>query len=456
MSDAPPLNIARKLAIGVGDLGLNLYWQFASFFLLFYYTDVLGLSPAVAGAIYMAALIVDGVLDPVVGLIADRTQTKWGRYRPYMMFGAVPLALAFCLNLAAPANGGMGVLVFVAVTHIIFRAAYAMVSIPYASLFARVTRDSVARGDLAGIRMFFATSGAVAVAFLTLEIVKLTAANIPGANPWVLVGAMYGMLASGAIALAVWGSAKSDLPGPAPAHETTKGFRWQGVLQNRAFLVLLVALIVTSICNTMFGKNMLYYFKYILHHEDMIGVAIGSGAIALALFVPVWTLAMRKIGKKMTWVWGAVVNITGFLLWRLVEPLGPEPHILAILVQSAGGAGIVTATWGMLPDTVEYGEWRTGARAESLTFGLTVFGQKAALGGAAGALGWMLTQIGYVANAEQTPDTLDAIKNITFWFPFIGFSLALGVMAFYPISTAFHRKMVEDIDARAAAQPAAE
>src|SRR5882757_4628115 len=149
----PTMGLGRKIALGAGDFGFNLYWQTASLYLLFFYTDVLGLPAATAGTIYMAALIVDALLDPLMGLLADRTRTRFGRYRPYLLFGGIPLGLLFAAMFMGPAGGDTASVIFAAATHIAFRTFYAVISIPYSSLFARVTRDAQVRTNLNDFRM---------------------------------------------------------------------------------------------------------------------------------------------------------------------------------------------------------------------------------------------------------------------------------------------------------------
>src|SRR5882757_4550805 len=182
----PTMGLGRKIALGAGDFGFNLYWQTASLYLLFFYTDVLGLPAATAGTIYMAALIVDALLDPLMGLLADRTRSRYGRYRPYLLFGGVPLGLIFMAMFMGPAGGGAGSVAYVAVTHVAFRTVYAVISIPYASLFARVTRDARIRTDLTAFRMIFATLSAVAVAALTLPVVKALSTPESPQRGWIL------------------------------------------------------------------------------------------------------------------------------------------------------------------------------------------------------------------------------------------------------------------------------
>ncbi|HWW12918.1 MAG TPA: MFS transporter, partial [Brevundimonas sp.] len=196
----------RKLAIGVGDFGCNLYWQTTQLYLLFFYTDVVGLPATTAGLIYMAALIWDAAMDPIVGLIADRTRSRWGRYRPYLVLGGPLLAPAFVVLFVGPGSHVAGAVAFALISQLLFRTLYALVAIPYASLFARVTSDSAQRGDLAGFRMVFGALAAIIVAALTLPFASALGGEAGGRQGWIIIGAVYGAIATGCLMLTAWGS----------------------------------------------------------------------------------------------------------------------------------------------------------------------------------------------------------------------------------------------------------
>src|SRR5258708_19475655 len=184
MATAEPaarLGWARITAFGAGDFAFNLYWQSISLYLLFYYTDAVGVSAGTAGLIDMVASIWDGLIDPLVGAAADRTRTRWGGYRPYILFGAVPLALAFGLLYYRPPFEGAALVGFVLVAHLLFRTLYATVNVPYAALTARMTRDARERATLSGARMLFSTVAAMVVALTTQPIAQAVTGRPDGA-----------------------------------------------------------------------------------------------------------------------------------------------------------------------------------------------------------------------------------------------------------------------------------
>ncbi|AXQ31276.1 MFS transporter [Solimonas sp. K1W22B-7] len=442
------LGFGLKLALGAGDFGFNLYWQFASLYLLFFYTDVVGLRPEIAGAIYMAALIWDAALDPLIGAVVDRTRTRYGRYRPYFMFGGIPLALSFIAMFVGPTAGEAGAALFATVVHFLFRTVYAIVAIPYAALFARVTNDARVRADLAGFRMIFATLAAVVVAALTLPLVRGLATTEEPNRGWLLIAIAFGLVAVVLMLLVAWAARGLDVD--EPAKEAPVGARTlvAALLSNKALLVVLGAVMIGQFCSTLFGKNLLYYFKYAFGREDLGGTALALTALTMVFFVPLFAWIARRWGKRNAWIIGAVPSLIGLVMWHLVDGASLELHFLALFLIGIGSAAYAVCFWAMLPDTVEYGEWRSGVRTESLVFGLGVLGQKVSLGLGAGLLGVALNHVGYVANVEQSPETINGIKQMMFWIPLIGGLCSLALICRYPISLALHAQIVDELAAR--------
>ncbi|AXB80135.1 hypothetical protein TQ38_026390 (plasmid) [Novosphingobium sp. P6W] len=193
------------LIVAVGDFGLNIYWRSISYFLLFFYTDVVGLSVASASVIYMIASIVDGCIDPIIGMVIDRTRTRWGRYRPWIAMGSVPLALSFCLLYWVPSAGGTALVVLVTGAHILFRACYTSVAVPVASLTARVTTDSRERTTLTGYRLLCGTTAGLVVAFCTQPVSAWLGRTQGEGFFW--VAALSGILATAVFMLVAIGKA---------------------------------------------------------------------------------------------------------------------------------------------------------------------------------------------------------------------------------------------------------
>lgn len=445
---ATKLSFLRKMSLGSGDLAFNLYWQGSSLFLLYFYTDVLGVPATIAGTIYMVALVWDAAIDPVVGWAADRTRTRLGRYRPYLIFGAPALAVANAAMFFSPAMPDANSVWIVAVTHLAFRTIYAVVNIPYASLSARVTRDSAQRADLAGARILFAMIAGMLVSSTTLPFAGWLGGEDSRLG-WQILAVVYGAV----VVLILWNVARVtqglDAPEPVAQTRTPFGKVWSSIVANRPLHLVLGVIVISSISGTFFSKNIIYYFKYIYGDTDAATLVLTLGAAVTAAAVPFWIWIVRMKGKRFAWAAGTALVLAGTVLWWLANGHGLVPLLLAMAVISVGQCAGYICFWAVLPDTVEYGEWRTGTRTESLVFGLVVLGQKAALGIAAGGLGVALSLIGYVPNEGMLPATSDGLRMMMLAIPVVGAVVSLLLILNYRLSYEQHRQIVRDIDERA-------
>lgn len=434
----------RAAGIGAGDLGFNLYWQTAGLYLLYFYTDVLGLPARTAGLIYMGALIWDAVLDPLVGITVDRTATRFGRYRPYLLFGGLPLALAFVAMFATPRYSNDGAIVVATLAHVLFRTFYAIVSVPYSALSARVTRDSKARTDLSVARMIFATAGAIAVALLALPVAQALAPKLGVRGGWLVAAVAFGIVAIGMFQIAAFSArgldgAGNDLPVP-PLRDKFTALR-----SNQALWVVLGAIMVSSFCSTFLQKSIVYYFKYTEGDPRLGSLALGLMALIAAISIPGWGLVAGRFGKRTTWIAGLAPSAAGLVIWYASPATLLSLQFAGLaLIATGTGAGVL-CFWAMVPDTVEYAQWRTGIRAESFVFGLVSFGQKAALGLGAGGLGIALARIGYHAGSAQSAATMGALKLMMFIAPLAGVFATAALLAFYPITLERHRSMTAEL-----------
>ena len=441
------LSLARKIALGSGDLASNLYWQSTTLFLLYFYTDVLKLPAAVAGAVYMIALVWDGAIDPVVGWIADRTRTRLGRYRPYLLFGAPCLALSYVAMFLPPAEPAGDAVLIVAGTHLIFRTCFAIVGIPYSSMFARVTRDSAQRADLAAARIVFAMIAGVIVSSATLPL----SGWLGGGNArhgWQMLAVCYAAVAM----LMTWfvaGVARGlDRPEPPVTVHHARAMIWRSIIVNRPLQLALGVVLVSSFSATFFSKNIIYYFKYIYGDAAAATPALTLSAAVTGLSVPFWTWVIRRRGKRFAWATGTALVAVGTCGWWLANGHGLPALMSALALVAFGSSAGYICFWAVLPDTVEYGEWRTGVRTEALVFGLVVLGQKSALGIAAGALGVALQQIGYQADTPMSAATSYGLRMLMIAVPLIGSAISLLLIAFYRLDFATHARMVRDIAER--------
>lgn len=441
-----PLSWPRRFGYGVGDMGFNLFFTTASLFLLLYYTDVAGLPPSTAGWIMAAALVWDAVTDPAMGYLASRTRSRWGRYRPWILYGTVPLAASWALIFLPTGFSGLSLALWALAAQMLFRSFYTIVSMPYVSLSAAMTTDSRERGVLAAIRMLSATAAGLGIALSTLPLV----ARLGGGDDalgFFRVALVYSGLAA-ALLLMVFATSREDPAArEAPLPSAADMLRMLG--RNRAFWLVAGSMLMASFGSTFFGKTIPYHLKYDGDRAALIGPALATITGCAFLAIPLWTLLMQRTSKRVVSLSGTALGVCGYLLFYLAEgAMLPMFLTLALLGVSAGAAYLTF--WAMLPDTVEYGEWATGVRAEGIIFGFISFVQKAALGIAVGLLGEVLTAIGYVANRPQTVSTLSDMRLVMLWVPILCALAGAGFIWRYPIDAAAHARLLTDIRRRRA------
>jgi GPH family glycoside/pentoside/hexuronide:cation symporter len=440
-----PLSAGRIVSYGAGDFAFNLSFAFSSLFLLYFYTDVLGIGARTAGLIMMAALIWDGVADPIIGAIANRTRTRWGRYRPYLLFGAVPLALAVVAMFLPVKFSGAALVAYALASQILYRTVFACVNIPYVALSARLTSDTDARGRLAGARMLFAIVCGLALAALTLPLVKAFGGGRTG---FLFVSMLYSAIATAVLIFCFLRTEESVAEDPQDNPDLARLVAALWV--NKPFLLLLPATILGATAYTMSGKALVYYLKYWGGAESMVTLGLVTTLGVSALALPPWMMLARRLGKRMTWLLGVGINVAAYLGFYLLAPRDGAVLWLLLAATGVGNAAFVLTFWSMLPDTVEYGEWKTGVRTEGAIFGLISFAQKVALGVGTGMIGVMLGQFGYVANAVQTPQTLHGIVAMYAIGPGLLFAASALAIWLYPIDAVTHRRLVRAIDWRRA------
>jgi len=440
------LSFARKAGFAMGDYACNLYWQSVSLFLMFYYTDALGLSGGVAGTIYMIASIFDGVADPIMGAIADRTRSKWGRYRPYILLGAVPLGFSFAGLYWAPAADGLGLIAVVMAAHLVFRVFYTAVSVPYSSLTARMTQNSEERSTLAGFRMVAATLAAMTVSYLTQPMVAQFGGG-DQAKGFFYAAAVFALISTGIFPLVFLATREPAEP-PGEVHHLRLRDYWSATAKNRAFWVLMVGISLGAMSSTALGKSLLYYMKYIAGDEGAARYALSIKAALGVAIIPAWVFATRFIGKQAAWLTASAWGLAGVTFLLFVDVRTALGVTFIYMFLQVASLGVSTTYWSMLPDTVEYGEWRSGARPESFIFGLGMFFQKVALGLAAGLFGWALDLIGYVANQAQSAETLHGLRMIVVLFPLVGLGGSALAMLFYPLRRGVHERIVGELAER--------
>lgn len=431
---------------GSGDFGFNLYFAGLNLYLLYYYTDVLNIDPAVAGLIIMLPVIWDGVSDPLMGWIVTRTRSRFGKFRPYILFGAPLMGFSFVGMFAAPIWFPDHMIVACLVTHTIFRTAYTVASVPYSSLAAALTHNSQERGTMAGVRLMAAMIGGIVTAATMLELARFFG-NGDMRQGFVQVASVYALLSS--VMMVVIFLTTSNEVSLVSRQTVTSRQTFSFLRHNRAFWILCGASFVGVIGSAIGGKSIVYYINYYAGHPDSVSEVMSIGILGAGIGIPLWTLVARQLSKRWVWMIGAsgaaLVNLALFFL----DVTAVSTLSALIFCNGIMGGAVAVMFWSMLPDTVEYGQWRSRIRDDGIVFGLSQLISKAGSGLGVGMIGLLLSAIGYTAGIDQSAETLQGIRASAFLVPAAASLLSALVIAFYPLDSTLHARIVRGLARRA-------
>src|SRR4051794_19106405 len=419
----------RLLLFAFGDFAFNLFWQSIMLFLLFYYTDAIDLSIAVAATTYMVASVWDGIANFAAGILVDRKHDKF-RYGPLLVAGAVPLGLTFVLTYMPPMAKGAWAVASVFVAHLLFRTAYAAVNVPYLAMTARVSADPGDRAFVAGMRMLFGTAAAVAAALCTVPVGHwLTGSS--AAQAYFGAAVLFACIATAILVLV--GATYRDAVQPHRPQPRDLKHMILSLARNRSFVALNAAMMAMIVAITILSKSVLYYFKYLLNNPDAGQLALASMGLVSGVAIPLWMLLGRYVGLRALWLIAAGLGMAGLIIFSTVRFDGAPTMQLFLVGMQVMSVGLNFVFWAMLPNTIEYGEQTTGLHVEGAVFGMAALLQRIAIGIATAILGWSFASAGYVANVRQTGATLERMRDTVAFVPLIFLALSCVAMAFNPL-----------------------
>ncbi|OIR14909.1 inner membrane symporter YicJ [mine drainage metagenome] len=406
-ASAPRLSFTEKLAYGFGDTASNFFFQAFNLFLVFYYTDIFGLAPAAVGTLMLVTRGLDAVMDPVVGILADRTRSRWGKFRPYILFGAVPYGVMGYLMFAGPNLSAHGKLVYAYVTYILMWVAYTAINIPYSALMGVMSPSSEDRTSLSAFRFSCAFTGAFLVSSFTLPLKNFLGGSNPE-NGFRYTMAIFAVIS---VAMFLFTFAKTrERVEPPKNQEVSLKKDLKGLSQNKPWLVLFFAAFLTLANVGMRNAAIVYYFKYnvgdnghkvfLIFDSTSLFMSIGAlvfiaGAFSTKLFT-------RYFSRRKLMIVLTSINAVGMAAFYFVDPKNLLALNLLNIVATFAAGPTPAIVWSMYADTADYGEWKFGRRSTGLVFSAAVFAQKIGLAVGSALLGWSLTYYGFVPNAVQT------------------------------------------------------
>ncbi|MBN1686153.1 MAG: MFS transporter [Spirochaetales bacterium] len=430
-----------KLGFGVGDLGGNLFFTLLGFYLLFYLTDIVKLPAGLAGTAIMIGKIWDAVTDPVTGYLSDRTRTKWGRRRPYIFAGAILSFAGMAAIFSTPvAASPVALFAIVTLLFCFLNLAYTLVNIPYAALLPELTRDFDQRTTLTGYRMSFAVVGTVLGAATVLPVVGLFNTARTG---WLMMGTIMGFIIMVSALITV-------LTIREPEHKEKyegAGFikTYIDTLGLKVFLLAVIPWTLFIAGTSVVQGSLIYYFKYIYEDEGLFNFALMLLLGVSLLFIPVWVLISKKIGKKKSYIIGMAIMSMGVMLFAFIG--GQGRVLFALVLMAAAGVGLSThyvMPHSILPDVVEYDAIKSGIRREGVFSSLWTFSSKIGQAVALALTGFILDLVRYNPDTALEPVTLAGIRILCGPVPVVFYIAGIAVLAAYPITREYYRKMIED------------
>ncbi|WP_035647784.1 MFS transporter [Flavobacterium sp. ASV13] len=452
------INLKEKIGYGLGDAASSMFWKIFSMYLLFFYTDVFGIAPAVVGTMFLITRIWDSCFDPIVGIIADRTKTKWGKFRPYLLWVAVPFAVIGVLTFYTPDFDEKGKIIYAYVTYSLMMMIYSLINVPYASLLGVMSSDRKERNTLSSYRMVFAFGGSLLALWLIEPLVNYFGGSLNSKTGWLATIAVFGVITT-AFFWACFLFTKERVK-PIENEQSNLKEDLKDLLKNKPWWILLGAGIGTLVFNSIRDGAAVYYFKYYVSssvnfdfslfgthfHMAPTSIYLVLGQAANIIGVILATPIANKIGKKKTFFGAmAIASVLSLIFYFF----GKEDIFLImtfqILISICAGC-IFPLIWSMYADSADYSEWKQGRRATGLVFSASSMSQKFGwtIGGA--GAGWLLGYYGFKANVEQTATAQHGIQLMLSILPAIAAAISVAFILFYPLSEEKLQTIEQDLN----------
>ncbi len=431
---APPseqISVKECIAYGVGDTATNLVWRTLMVFLGFFYTDVFGISAAAVGTLMLVSRFGDGLSDLFMGVVADRTQTRWGKFRPWILWMAIPFGVMTVLTFTTPDLGSSGKLIYAYLTYNGLILVFTASNVPYSALMGVMSPDPAQRTRIASYRFVGAFVGALLTQGLNESLVNSFGQGDDTVGyRWTMI-----LFAVIAVALFLWTFAGTkERVAPQPSEPLQLKRDLGDLFRNRAWWILFaIGLCFVGVMSLKQGAT-LYYFTYFLEAKPLAAtyLVVGTvgaliGAALTGRFVAMWGRKTVMIGSF------AILGLSSFAMYTVGREAATTVFALGFVTEFASGP-IVTLFFAMLADAADFSEWKTGRRATGLVYSAGSLSFKFGSGVGGGLIGYVLASYGYEANATQSPEALEGIRLLMSVLPAAGAVVGITAFWFYPIS----------------------
>ena len=449
------IKLTEKIGYGFGDMASSMFWKLFGAYLMIFYTDVFGLPAAVVGTMFLITRIWDSAFDPIVGVVADRTHSRWGKFRPYLLWLAVPFGIIGVLTFVTPDWSPTGKLVYAYVTYSLMMMIYSAINVPYASLLGVMSPNPKERNTLSTYRMTFAYIGSFIALLLFMPLVNFFSGNSKDLGDqqtgWTMAVVVIAILCI----ILFFGCFAWTKERVKPIKEAQNPLKedLKDLFKNKPWWILLGAGVAALVFNSIRDGATVYYFKYFVVEEDyatvsffgmsfvLSGLYLALGQAANIIGVIAAAPVSNRIGKRNTYMWAMIIAtvLSVIFYWFDKEDLIWMFVFQALISVCAGS--IFPLLWSMYADCADYSELKTGNRATGLIFSSSSMSQKFGWAIGTAITGWLLGFFGFQANAVQSEEAISGIKMFLSFLPAVGTILSVVFISMYPLT----EKKMKDI-----------
>ena len=425
------VSLKEKLGFSLGEYSSSMVWQTLMYFLPIFYTDTFGLTAASSALMFGVVRIFDAFTDPVMGMITDRTETRWGKFRPYILWLSVPYGIFMVLLFTTPDLDAAGKIIYAYVTYSLMMVIYTAISIPYNSIIGVISPNPMTRTSVASYKFIFAYAAGISVQLLIIPMVKRLGEGNSASGYQITMG-FFAILA--VLCFLVSFFAVKERVRPSIHQKTNVKKDLKDLVTNRPWVILFFVSLTTLVYIAIRSSATAYYFKYYMGRESQMGIFMAVGTICLLLGVLPTKWLSEKFGKRRLYIVSTAFVVVSSVAFFFVQPGNVVlAYVINILFSLASGPAM-PLLWSMLSDTADYSEWKNHRRATGLAFSALTFSQKSgfALGGI--VVMSMLSVFGFVANSQQTDLSLTGIKLAMSMVPAIMAFIGFVLLFFYPLS----------------------
>ncbi|WP_077622572.1 MFS transporter [Sediminibacillus massiliensis] len=440
------IGLLEKVGYGTGDLASNFIWTAMSTFIVYYYTDVIGIAAGIVGSIMLFSRIFDGVSDVLMGYVIDKTKSKHGKARPWLLWLSVPFAVSAVLLFMVPDVSTTWQVVYIAITYNVVCLVYTGLNVPYGTLNSLITQDQYQRSVLNVFRMSIALIGVLVVSNLTLPIANALGGQQFG---WVITFMIFGSIGT-ALFIFTFKTTKERVK-PVSVEQQKKTVPLKDSLKtlgkNKYWALASAFILLTYIFNALNSGAVVYYAEYILDNPLLVGLVTTAYTVFILVGMSIVAPITKRFGKRNAIIVGEIITIVGYLI-MLIDLSSITLIVIGTVVRGIGKAPINGSMFALLGDTIEYGEWKTGIRNEGMVYSGGSMGIKVGSGLGTAIIGWVLAYGGYVGGSSvQSGSAILSIQALFVYIPMGITVLIMILLAFYNLDKKYP-KIIEDLRAR--------